>query len=136
MHFKLLEMQHSQLTRSFLSGKFCHSKILTLNVSFNFLSSITSLIWVLLKLFSLFFFQSNSGFLVTLLFLRTKKTTKTAHKTSFATDTKQTFMLIIYRYIRLTPVYFMVIILNTVTLKYVLIEKILFLAKISKRTKQ
>ncbi|XP_031632725.1 uncharacterized protein LOC116346685 [Contarinia nasturtii] len=67
-----------------------------------------------------FFFIS--GFLVTLLFLRTKTTTKTSsegHFISFVAEAKQSFLLVLYRYIRLTPVYFMVIIINAVTLKYV-----------------
>lgn len=60
-----------------------------------------------------------SGFLVTLLFLRTKKPSEAKRNVDFVAGTKQTFMLIIYRYIRLTPVYFMVIIINAVTLKWV-----------------
>ncbi|XP_055297842.1 uncharacterized protein LOC129566166 isoform X2 [Sitodiplosis mosellana] len=64
-----------------------------------------------------FFFIS--GFLVTLLFLRTKSSTKSSNAGGFISGTKQSFLLVIYRYIRLTPVYFMVIIINAVTLKYV-----------------
>lgn len=61
-----------------------------------------------------------SGFLVTLLFLRKKPSTAPATKstdTTLLSGSKQSISLIIYRYIRLTPVYLMVIIINTVTLK-------------------
>lgn len=73
--------------------------------------------------FSLF---RNSGFLVTLLFLRTKSSTKQSgdggngggnSTGSFISGTKQSVMFVIYRYVRLTPVYFMVIFINAVTLK-------------------
>lgn len=59
----------------------------------------------------------NSGFLVTLLFFRAKTSTKSSNQGSFTSGAKQTILLVIYRYIRLTPVYFMVIIINAVTLK-------------------
>lgn len=59
----------------------------------------------------------NSGFLVTLLFLRTKSSTKSSNEGGFLSGAKQSFMLILYRYIRLTPVYFMVIVINAVSLK-------------------
>lgn len=65
--------------------------------------------------------HAHSGLLVTLLFLRTQKPSKAKRDVDFVAGTKQTFMLIIYRYIRLTPVYFMVIVINAVTLKWVLV---------------
>lgn len=80
-------------------------------------------------LFDSFFSLSlsrNSGFLVTLLFLRTKSSTKQSgdggngggnSTGSFISGTKQSVMFVIYRYVRLTPVYFMVIFINAVTLK-------------------
>lgn len=64
-------------------------------------------------------FFHYSGLLVTLLFLRGKNSTKSSKDTSFITGAKHSVFLVIYRYIRLTPVYFMVIIINAVTLKWV-----------------
>lgn len=61
----------------------------------------------------------NSGLLVTLLFLRTKESTKHSSDVSLASGTKQSLLLFIYRYVRLTPVYFVVIIINMVSLKWV-----------------
>lgn len=78
---------------------------------FRFASDIYSMLFLHLK--------SNSGLLVTLLFLRGKNSTKSSNDTSFITGAKHSVFLVIYRYIRLTPVYFMVIIINAVTLKWV-----------------
>lgn len=62
-------------------------------------------------------FQHDSGLLVTLLFLRTKESSKASNDVTLASGTKQSVLLFIYRYIRLTPVYFVVLIADILLLK-------------------
>lgn len=97
----------------------CNAFVRALWMDMNFTCTPLCVTWANIYARSLLHWQTNSGFLVTLMFLRTKKRSKTSHNVDFVAGTKQTFMLIIYRYVRLTPVYFMVVIINAVTLKWV-----------------
>lgn len=62
-----------------------------------------------------FFFMS--GFLVTIMFLRSSASS-TSHKASgFLGGAKRSVLLFIYRYLRLTPPFLMVIVIDTFVLK-------------------
>lgn len=68
-----------------------------------------------------FFFLS--GLLVTLLYLRSEESYSRKHpkRTSLASDTKKTVLLLLYRYVRLTPVYFVALLCSETALKWVYI---------------
>lgn len=59
---------------------------------------------------------SSSGLLVTLLFLRSTEK-PSDKKPSVASDAKKTFLLFLYRYIRLTPAYFVALLISEVSFK-------------------
>lgn len=70
-----------------------------------------------------FFCVFSSGFLVTILYFRTTKKNKSSLEeentlAAFASSTKRFFLLVFYRFIRLTPAYLFVLGVNEVSMKY------------------
>lgn len=65
-----------------------------------------------------FFFLS--GLLVTLLYLRSEESyqRKNSKSPTLASDSRKTVMLLLYRYVRLTPVYFVALLCSESALKY------------------